>query len=321
MNLLDIKPHSITNGTLGKNFLIYGPPSTRKTTVASHFPNALLLATEVGYSFIPGVKAQNINSWIEFKKALDQLKKPEVREAYDTIVIDTVSLLADQAERYVCNILGVEGLADAPWGKGYTLFNRELSDSFNTLARLGYGIVFIAHSKEVRNEDDELESARPSVSAAPGRIINALVDFTIFLSKGYNEKEEMTVYALTGMDGRYETKTRLTGLAPMFEFNYENLNNEIISAIEGVQGSIGEGEQGLNISDKIEIETEVKPTLEELKATVTELSKKAIEAGVFDEVEERFSTAFSGTPIGELTQAHYNKLEAVEFAIREIIAA
>ena len=138
MDLLNIQPHSITKGVLGKHFLLYGPPSTRKTTVATNFPRPLLLATEVGYSFIPGVKAINIDSWYTFKEAVRQLKRQEVRDEYDTVVIDTVSLLSGQCVNYVNNKHGVSSLGDAEWGKGWNDYKREMSEAFNSLAQKGY---------------------------------------------------------------------------------------------------------------------------------------------------------------------------------------
>ena len=56
------------------------PPKSGKTTIASKFPKALLLAFEKGYNALPGVYAQPINSWGEFKKLFSELKTPEVQE-------------------------------------------------------------------------------------------------------------------------------------------------------------------------------------------------------------------------------------------------
>lgn len=56
-----------------------------KTTTASKFPKSLLLATEKGYNALPGVMAQPINSWGDFRKVLKQLKKEEVKDKFDTV--------------------------------------------------------------------------------------------------------------------------------------------------------------------------------------------------------------------------------------------
>ena len=63
-----------------------------KTTNASRFPNALLLAFEKGYSALPGVYAKPMNSWGDMIKVLRELKDPAVKEKFETIVIDTARI-------------------------------------------------------------------------------------------------------------------------------------------------------------------------------------------------------------------------------------
>ena len=65
-----------------------------KTTIASKFPKALLLAAEKGYNALAGVMAQPINSWAEFKKVLRQLKDDKAKEMFETVVLDTAKKFA-----------------------------------------------------------------------------------------------------------------------------------------------------------------------------------------------------------------------------------
>ena len=80
---------------------MYGGPKTGKTTVACSFSKPLLLAFEAGYNLIDGIRAVNVTSWIDMKNYAKQLKKPEVRAMYDTVIIDTVPLMWGQAEKFV----------------------------------------------------------------------------------------------------------------------------------------------------------------------------------------------------------------------------
>lgn len=61
IDILSIKPHEISRDLCGYTVLFYGQPKTGKTTIASKFPDALLLAFETGYLAIPGIMAQPIN--------------------------------------------------------------------------------------------------------------------------------------------------------------------------------------------------------------------------------------------------------------------
>ena len=61
IDLLSITPHEVSRDLKGYTVLLYGEPKTGKTTIASKFPKALLLAFETGYLAIPGIMAQPIN--------------------------------------------------------------------------------------------------------------------------------------------------------------------------------------------------------------------------------------------------------------------
>ena len=63
INLLNLQPHKVSTDLSGYITYIYGAPKTGKTTLATQMPNALLLAFERGYNALPGVIAQDINTW------------------------------------------------------------------------------------------------------------------------------------------------------------------------------------------------------------------------------------------------------------------
>nr|DAJ96720.1 MAG TPA: AAA domain protein [Caudoviricetes sp.] len=81
-SLLSIKPHVVSRNLRGYSVLMYGEPKSGKTTTASKFPGALVLAFEKGYNAIPGIMAKPMNSWNDFKKALIELKDEEVKKIF-----------------------------------------------------------------------------------------------------------------------------------------------------------------------------------------------------------------------------------------------
>ena len=93
IDLLSIKPHQVSRDLRGYSVFFYGEPKSGKTTTAAKFPSSLLLAFEKGYSAIPGVMAQPINSWSEFRQVLRQLKSDAAKAAYATIIIDPTKQL------------------------------------------------------------------------------------------------------------------------------------------------------------------------------------------------------------------------------------
>lgn len=83
--------------------MLYGEPKSGKTTTASKFPNALLLAFEKGYNAIPGVMAKPVNSWGDYKKVLTELRDPEVKKVFQTVIIDTADIAYNYCEKYICD--------------------------------------------------------------------------------------------------------------------------------------------------------------------------------------------------------------------------
>ena len=94
---------------------------TGKTTLGSQMPGALILAFERGYNALPGVIAQDITSWGELKQVYRELKKPEVQEVYKSIIVDTVDIAASLCEKYICNQLDIDTLADVGYGEIFAM--------------------------------------------------------------------------------------------------------------------------------------------------------------------------------------------------------
>lgn len=85
IDIFSVQPHQVSRNLKGYSVFLYGSYKTGKTTIASKFPKALLLAFEKGYSAIPGVMALPVNSWSDFKRVLRQLKDPKALEMYETV--------------------------------------------------------------------------------------------------------------------------------------------------------------------------------------------------------------------------------------------
>lgn len=124
--------------------LLYGPPKIGKTNLASGFPDVLFLATEKGYASHKIYKI-DIKSWLEFKEAVDLLLTK--KHKYKTIVIDTVDILFNQCEIYICKKLNIVHLSDSGYGKGYDIISKEFEKVVNKLFLSDYGLIFISHTK------------------------------------------------------------------------------------------------------------------------------------------------------------------------------
>lgn len=131
----------------------------------------------VKYNALPGVIAQDINSWGEMKQVLRELKKPEVQERFKSIVIDTVDISADMCQKYICQQLGIESMGEGGFANNsWVKYKKEFEEVFRTLTMLGYSVVFISHEK--RSEDNKTGEVtiKPSMQSSALAIVENMSD-------------------------------------------------------------------------------------------------------------------------------------------------
>ncbi len=279
LDLLTVQEHRVKAGVQGKMFLIYGGPKTGKTTTACQFSKPLLLAFEPGYNLIDGVKAVSVTSWVDMKNYAKQLKKPEVRAMYDTLIIDTAPLMWGLAEKFVKTQKDIEDLTDLGFGKGYRAVRDEFQDVINSLGQMGYTLVFISHA-EKKDYVDALgvshSGITPAMDKRPKEIISGLVDVYMFVcqeSDGNGGNHPVAFFrGGTYGDMEIEAGSRYgDGLPVKIDFNYDELVKAVQSADEAM------------LSAGIKISTENKTILEEAKEAATETKKKSF-SEVYKEV-------------------------------------
>lgn len=239
IDLLNLQPTKINKDLKGKFILIYGQPKIGKTSLAAQFPRNLLLAFEPGYNALNNAMVQPVTKWSEFKQVLKQLSQPEVQNKFDTVTLDTVDLVWDACEKYICsqNINEQTGetpksLGDIPWGKGYDLCKKEFDGALRQIAMLGYGMVLISHEqlKNVKTESgQEYQKFMPTLSDRPKLIANRLVDIIAYLRLS---SEDGKRYIYTRGNDRFEAGSRFPLLAPKIEMTYNNLVEALYDAIE-----------------------------------------------------------------------------------------
>lgn len=236
IDLLSIKPHKVSRDLSGYVSYIFGAGGVGKTTLASQMDRALLLAAEKGYNAIPGIVAQDITSWSEMKLVLRELKKPEVKKTFKSICIDTIDIMADYCEKYICNREGVEKLGDIPWGDGFKMMKKEFEGTFRTIAQMDYALFFISHSKDKlfkREDGTEYNQIVPSLAPSYNEIIRNMSDLEGYAhqTKLENGRPEVML-TLRSMDGSVECKSRFKYIEPEVPFTYEALSKALADAIE-----------------------------------------------------------------------------------------
>ena len=230
IDIFNIQPTTISRDLKGKFVCIYSLPKVGKTSMACQFPKNLLCAFEKGYNAIAGVRPIDITKWSDFKLVLRQLEKPEARQMYDTVTLDTIGIAWEMCEQFICAQNGVQKIVDIPWGGGYSACKKEFEACLRKITQLGFGLVIIAHVDkriEKRADDDEVEILGPAIPKRAYEIVNQLVDIIGYIDVTWDEEGNSERWLYTRKTPTVMAGSRFKYLAPKIKFGY----NELVSAI------------------------------------------------------------------------------------------
>ena len=230
INLLGLQPHKVSRDLSGYITFIYGGYKTGKTTMATQMDKCLLLAFEQGYNALPGVMAQDVTTWGEMKQIYRELKKPEVKEAYSAIVVDTIDVAADRCKKYICQQNSIEELGDLGYGKGWSKFKDEFNEVFRGLTQMGYAVFFIGHDKEAKDDNGNVTNIRPALSNSTREVIGGMADIYGYAKQvGANQN---SVLVLRDPSGFIECGCRFKYVPEVIPMNYKSLSEAIFKAID-----------------------------------------------------------------------------------------
>lgn len=236
IDLLSLQPHKVSRDLSGYITFIYGPAKCGKTTFGSKMPGALLLAFERGYNALPGVVAQDITTWGEMKQTMRELKKPEVKERFKSIIVDTVDIAADLCQKYICSQLGIENIGDGGWAtNGWAKYKKEFEDTFRTLAQLGYAVVFISHDKEKTispQNAKEYQQIGSSMQSSALAIIENMSDIIGYAHPKVTENGARMVLTLRSEDNSVRCGCRFRYIESEIDFTYDALTKALNKAID-----------------------------------------------------------------------------------------
>ena len=269
LNLLELQPTVVTRDLRGKFLCLYGDPGAGKTSFLISTPGSLIVGFEHGWNARSNVFAVDVATWADFKSYIKQLKKPEMKEKFQVIGIDTVGIAWDRCTDYICDKENIDKISDLPYGQGYKEVEKEFEKTIVELTQLGYGIIFIAHSQartelDPDNENAEINIIGPAIPNKPYAIINRLVDITAYITIDKDGSRWMN-YRRTPT---YFAKTRFTYMPDRTSLDYNSFITALSDAIEE------EANHGGKVVDKVE-KVEEKKTLsfEELIAEIKKYAK------------------------------------------------
>jgi len=324
IDIFSLEPSKISRDLKGKFLLIYGQPKTGKSTFGSQLPRALFMNFEQGTNALAGIRSAPILRWTDAKKVLTQLRKPQAKEMYDSIVVDTVSIAWQLCEKYICQRENVESIRDVPWGQGWAMLKNEFSEYFREITLLGFGILFIAHSKdkptEMRNEDGEaITAVCPDLPNQCYTIVNSIVDIIGYLQVQMNPDGTSERYLYTRSTPYVFAGSRYQYLAPKIKFGYQELVDAIGDAInQAVE------KDGAEVTDHTEVAQIKDRPFQEVMAEAKEVWIKYLEAGGEENKDQHLAfmkdiiKRVFGSEDFKLSQAVPSQSSLVEYFIDEV---
>lgn len=272
VDILNIQPQVISRDLRSKFLLLAGPPKIGKTEFCTMAPDALILAFEVGTNARPGAMVQKIDTWSTFKLVLRQLDKPEAKEKFSTICVDTVGIAYDLCEKFICAQAGVQKIGDIPYGGGYAQLSKEFDDALRKITMMGYGLIMTCHLKENADDDGKIIGYKPDLNNRCLKIVNGLVDIIGVITQTWNEKGESERWIQTRATPTITAGSRYKYLAPRIPFGYQEFLSALGQAIDKEQ------ELGAVVVDTAPIVDESeKLSYEEIRAEASQLWKELIE--------------------------------------------
>ena len=198
---------------------------------------------------------------------------------YDSIVVDTASIAWQLCEKYICQRENVDSIRDVPWGQGWNMLRTEFSEFWREITLLGFGILFIAHSKdkptEMRDEDgNEITAVAPDLPNQAYTIINSIVDIIGYLQVQMNPDGTSERFLYTRSTPSVFAGSRYQYLAPKIKFGYQELVDAIGDAID-----MAVEKDGAQVTDHTEFAQVKDRPFNEVMAEAKEIWIKYLELG------------------------------------------
>lgn len=186
-------------------------------------------------------------------------------------------------EDYIKQQHGVTEISDIAWGRGFKALREEFEKTFRDLSKLGYSIVFIAHSKTkvtdtLDADGNRLEQISPNLAPACAEAVNGLVDIIAYLGVEYDVNRNGTRWLYLRETPTIFAGSRYRAIVPRIPLSYDNLVKAVADAMEEearITGTSFISEQELQYNPAEVEEKTFQEVMEEARAIWNEYLEKA----------------------------------------------
>lgn len=166
--------------------IVEGPSKVGKTTLASSFPDAVIIECEPGGAAFANCAVLDLtkgqNPLNGLRMAIEELKTDT---KYKTVVLDTIDAAADLVSKEICAELKIATIADAPKGARHGVqwekYKNQVTGLVGALIALPKNIIVLGHTKPATydGEGDKRVMRNPEgldIYGSAARILYARVD-------------------------------------------------------------------------------------------------------------------------------------------------
>ncbi len=311
-DLMNLQKNKISRNLGSYMNYFYGNSKTGKSTLCAKLygDDALFIATEKGYSAL-NVFAIDLTNWNETNGLLRELKKPEVRERFKVIVIDTVDILYDLAVSYTLKINGCTDLSDKPFGKLYGEVDKIFNSFLLEITRLGYGLALIGHAKtqsklaKVGRNDRETDYTIPSLAKRGYQIVANMVDNIFYVTIDQDDEGNQIRVVKTRETSEYFAGSRFKYLPETILLDADAINEEMQKAVDKEENTTDEKKELFIKKNKVNFET----VMEELTELVTSVFAPNEAMNVVTKVVEKYLGI--GNRVSDCTEEQADALQLI----------
>ena len=321
-DLLELQPKNVSRDIKDYSFMITAPSGFGKTPFLAELfgQDAIFLALENSIKGIPDIYGVDIDSYNALDFYVTQLERPEVREKYSVVVIDTLNMLDYMCETAVTEQYGKDLIGDClTYNKGYKILDKKFLKILKRLQKMNYSLVYVCHptEKKIKINGADIIKYEPKVS---DRIENWLIpEVDIRLFCHYNENGEKTIY--TQGTAFFDARVRGAEMEPTIPFKASELKRAFA---EGIERAVKKESLVDNIENKNNVATEIRPfevVLEEVKA----LGAKLYEQGKNQEADRVLFECLGNDSEGkqrtlnDVTPEMASNLELISMKLKQLI--
>lgn len=289
INVLDVEPNKVPTNPAEYSQFIYGVAKIGKSTLAydMYGSRGLFIATEDRHKALPGAMVIRVNSWVEYLTVMGQLRRPEAKELYDAIIIDTAENLYYMLERYVAAKWKETSIGerDDIWGKDWSDVKNMWRDGLNMIPATGFKTVIIGHAiqkkvqipasgvvesdlenttsvelKEVKDKKSgetldvyEFEQYTPDLPDRAWAPINKMVDNILFVNTTINTatgQEQRVIYLRDTLQWR--AGSTFENIDPVIPLSAQSFHDAVKRAIGEIDSDSTTDEVSVNSNNKID---------------------------------------------------------------------